>query len=44
MRELLPYAVAFRYPGEEATKEESQKAVLAMKNVREFLRQRLGSP
>lgn len=42
VRELLPYAVAFRYPGEEATREESQRAVLAMKNVRELLRERLG--
>ena len=44
VRELLPYAVAFRYPGEEATTEESQRAVLAMKNVREILRERLGLP
>jgi HEPN domain-containing protein len=44
VRELLPYAVAFRYPGEEATKEDSQKAVLAMKSVRDFIRQRLGLP
>jgi HEPN domain-containing protein len=35
VRELLPYGVAFRYPGEEATRQESQRAVLAMKNVRE---------
>ena len=42
VRELLPYAVAFRYPGEEATTEESRRAVLAMKNVRELLRERLG--
>ena len=42
VRELLPYAVAFRYPGEEATREESQRAVLAMKKVRELLRERLG--
>ena len=41
VRELLPYAVAFRYPGEEATREESQRAVLAMKNVRELLRDRV---
>ena len=42
VRELLPYAVAFRYPGEEATREESQRAVLAMKSTRELLRERLG--
>ena len=36
VRELLPYAVAFRYPGEEATREESQRAVLAMKKARAF--------
>ena len=44
VRELLPYAVAFRYPGEEATIEESRRAVLAMKNVRGLLRERLGLP
>lgn len=44
VRELLPYAVAFRYPGEEATREESQRAVLAMKSARELLRERLGLP
>ena len=44
VRELLPYAVAFRYPGEEATREESQRAVLAMKSTRELLRERLGLP
>ena len=42
VRELLPYGVAFRYPGEEATTEESRRAVLAMKNVRGLLRERLG--
>ena len=36
VRELLPYAVAFRYPGEEATREESQREVLAMKSVRKL--------
>jgi HEPN domain-containing protein len=44
LRELLPYAVAFRYPGEEATREDSQRAVLAMKSVRDVIRQRLGLP
>jgi len=44
VRELLPYSVAFRYPGEEATNEESRRAVFAMKKVRELLRQRLGLP
>ena len=44
VRELLPYAVAFRDPGEKATREDSQRAVLAMKKVRELLRQRLGLP
>ena len=44
VRELLPYAVAFRYPGEEATREELQSAVLAMKKVRVILRERLGLP
>jgi HEPN domain-containing protein len=44
VRELLPYAVAFRYPGEKATTAESRLAVIAMKKVRELLRQRLGLP
>jgi HEPN domain-containing protein len=44
IRELLPYAVAFRYPGEEATKEESQRAIVAMKKAREIIRARLGLP
>ena len=44
VRELLPYAVAFRYPGEEATGEESRSALLAMKKAREILRERLGLP
>lgn len=44
IRELLPYAVAFRYPGEEATKEESLRSVRAMKKVREIIRERLGLP
>jgi hypothetical protein len=44
VRELLPYGVAFRYPGEEATTEDSRRAVLAMKNIRKLLRERLGLP
>ncbi|TAJ86629.1 HEPN domain-containing protein [bacterium] len=44
IRELLPYAVAFRYPGEEATGEEAQRAVRAMKKVRDIIRERLGLP
>jgi len=44
VRELLPYRVAFHYPGEEATNEESRRAVFAMKKVRDLLRQRLGLP
>lgn len=44
LRELLPYAVAFRYPGDEATREDSQKAAKAMKKVREIIRERLGLP
>jgi hypothetical protein len=39
-----PYAVVFRYPGEEATKEESQRAIAAMKKAREIIRERLGLP
>jgi len=44
LRELVPYAVAFRYPGEEATREESLRAIAAMKKVREIIRERLGLP
>jgi len=39
---LNPYAVEFRYPGEEATIEEAREAVAAMKAVRRFVRSRLG--
>lgn len=39
---LNPYSVAFRYPGEEATVEESQAAVKAMKAVRRFVWTALG--
>ncbi len=36
------YAVDFRYPGLTATEEEAREAVAAMKQVRKFVRQRLG--
>ena len=39
---LNDYAVDFRYPGEEATKEEARAAVKAMRTVRTFVRQKLG--
>jgi HEPN domain-containing protein len=38
---LNPYAVEFRYPGEEATIEEAREAVAAMKKVRRFMRNKL---
>lgn len=41
---LNPYAVEFRYPGEEATVEEAREAVKAMKTVRRFVRNKLGLP
>ena len=39
---LNPYAVEFRYPGEEATAEETREAVKAIKTVRRFVRNKLG--
>ncbi len=39
---LKNYAVPFRYPGANATTEEAREAVAAMKQVRKFVRQRLG--
>ncbi len=41
---LNPYAVEFRYPGEEAIIEEAREAVAAMKAVRRFVRSKLGLP
>ena len=41
---LNPYAVEFRYPGEEATIEEAREAVAAMKAIRRFARSKLGLP
>ena len=38
---LTPFAVSFRYPGEEITKDEVKIAVNIMKNIRVILRQRL---
>ena len=38
---LNAYAVSFRYPGEEATVEESLEAVSIMKKARQFLRTEL---
>ena len=42
LKELTPFAVAFRYPGEDIIKEETQSAVRTMKQVRLILRKRLG--
>jgi HEPN domain-containing protein len=39
---LAPYAVEFRYPGEEATVEEAKGAVKAVKQIRRFVRSKLG--
>lgn len=39
---LEPYAVAIRYPGLQATKEDAKKAVATMKQIRAFTRARLG--
>ena len=38
---LTPYAVEIRYPGEAANKEEAQIALKAMKQAREFIREKL---
>ena len=42
LKDLTAYAVDFRYPGEEATKEEARTTVKAMRIVRTFVRQKLG--
>lgn len=39
---LNPYAVDIRYPGVSATKDDARDAVAAMKQVRTFVRARLG--
>jgi len=41
---LNPYSVDIRYPGAHATKEDARAAVAAMKQVRAFVRARLGLP
>ncbi len=41
-KELTPFAVSFRYPGEEITAEEVRGAVNMMKSLRIILRRRLG--
>ncbi len=35
---LNPFAVAFRYPGESATREQARQAILALKKLRPILR------
>ncbi|MFH1442247.1 MAG: HEPN domain-containing protein [Candidatus Omnitrophota bacterium] len=42
LKELTPFAVSFRYPGEQITKEEFKRAINNMKYVRGILRERLG--
>ena len=42
LRELYRYAGDIRYPGARATKQDAREAVAAMKQVRQFVRQRLG--
>ena len=39
---LNPFAVAFRYPGESATREKAREAVVCCKQVRAALRETLG--
>ncbi len=34
--------MSFRYPGEQATREEARDALRAMREVRAFIRQKLG--
>lgn len=41
---LEGYDVAIRYPGEAATVEDAREAVAAMKEVRKFVRAKLGNP
>lgn len=38
---LNAYAVNFRYPGEQATIEESKEAALTMRKIREFIRKKI---
>ncbi len=42
LRGLDGYAVSTRYPGQTASKEEAQSAVKTTKNIRKFLRLKLG--
>ncbi len=35
---LNPYAVAFRYPGDQADKKDAKRALTAAKGIREFMR------
>lgn len=39
---LNPYSIDIRYPGASATKEEAREAIAVMKQVRRFVRARLG--
>ena len=39
---LFPYAVDARYPGFKATEQDARAAIAAMKQVRQFVRARLG--
>jgi hypothetical protein len=39
---LFPFAVDARYPGFKATEQDAREAVAAMKQVRKFVRARLG--
>jgi HEPN domain-containing protein len=42
LKALFPYAVDIRYPGARATQTDAREAVAAMKQVRQFVRARLG--
>jgi HEPN domain-containing protein len=41
LNRLTPYAIEFRYPGEQATMTEAKAAIKAMKTVRRFVQDRL---
>ena len=41
VRPLTKYAIGFRYPGEEAHKAETYRAVKIMEDARKFIRERL---
>lgn len=38
---LNPYSVEFRYPGEDATREDSKNAIAMVREIRNFFRQKI---